>query len=101
MTDHKRTEEKLSEPANAYIYAWTSVGDYENYPQYLNVSRLDGKITVTVRAPEYLPEMTPENMDDRWLKPGELACMALPDAEAAKLAEAIAEHLSQSEQQIR
>ena len=38
----------------ATLFAWTSVGDYRSYPQYINVSRRDGAVVITVRAPEDL-----------------------------------------------
>lgn len=62
---------------NEYIHAWTSAGDYQSYPRYLNVSRKDGAVVVTVRSPE--------DLSGEYPVPGALASCALPDEEFGKL----------------
>jgi hypothetical protein len=67
---------------NETLFAWTSVGDYRYYPQFINVSRNGGRIVVSVRS---LEDTTGEHP-----RTGAHATVTLPDEVVAKLAAALA-----------
>jgi hypothetical protein len=63
------------------LFAWTSVGDYRYYPQFLNVSRIGGRMRFMVR--------TLEDASGEHPVCGPVAEMFLPDEEVPRLIAAI------------
>jgi hypothetical protein len=79
MTD--QTIIKQVKLPNETLFAWTSVGDYRYYPQFVNVSRKDGRIVISVRS---LEDTTGEHP-----RTGNQAVAALPDEEVQRLVTAL------------
>jgi hypothetical protein len=70
------------------IFAWTA--DDNEYPEYLNVSVVDGKIKVIVRGPKRIPGE--EGNDHPFTMPGRMTTLTLPDDEICKLIDALMKH---------
>lgn len=72
------------------IFAWTKNEPSDIYPEYISINREeDGRITVHVRGPRRQPK-TADNPNPFALA-GREATMTLPDDEALRLAETIAD----------
>lgn len=74
-------EQQQAASGDATLFAWTSAGDYRYYPQFVNVSRKDGRIVVMMRSLEDLSGEHPVA--------GSLATATLPDDEAVRLGAAL------------
>ncbi len=67
------------------LFAWTSAGDYIAYPQYVNVSRKDGKVSIIVRAFE--------DASGEYPVMGDTSSCTIPDEDLVQLIVALVQEL--------